>query len=227
MDNIKEKISTKQRVLENAIHLFAVKGYTETSIRELALFVGVKESSIYNHFPSKSAILEFILNEYAEQISSFGQYKLSLLEKNPTAEGILSCMTLIFPEGLEEYYKEELCVILQEQYRNPIVRKFMSEHIINDTEKVFESIISKLKELRIINSDTNSDFWTKTHSSLIYTFSSRFLLGIGDDSPDFSGLDLIGMLRNLYSLMLKTCSQKHNGDRRVASGDRRAISKTV
>lgn len=208
MDNNHSKISTKQRVLENAIHLFAEKGYTETTIRELALFVGVKESSIYNHFPSKNSILEFILNEYAEQISTFGQHKLSVLEENPTADGILSCMTLNFPEDRAEYFKEELCVILQEQYRNPIVRKFMSEKIIIDTEKVFGAIINKLKELNVISSNTEPEFWVKMHSSLIYYFSSRFLLGIGDNSPEFSGMGMVDLLRDLYSLMLKTCAKQ-------------------
>ena len=57
-DNEPEKISTRQKILDCAIDLFATKGYTETTVRELAAAVGVKEASIYNHFSSKNSILE-------------------------------------------------------------------------------------------------------------------------------------------------------------------------
>jgi hypothetical protein len=130
-----------------------------------------------------------------------------MLAENPTADGILSCLTLAFPEGMEEYYMEELCVILQEQHRNPIVRKFMSDQIILSAEQAFEAIIDKLKELNILRRDTKADIWIKTYSSIIYCFASRFLLGIGDNSPDFSGMSMSDMTRNMCNMMLKTCGK--------------------
>ena len=210
MENNPEKISTRQKILENAIHLFAIKGYTETTIRELAAAVGVKEGSLYNHFPSKNAILERILEEYA-QISSnlFVESKLDTLQdtlkNNPTANSILSCLRLSFPAGKEKYYIKQLCVILQEQYRNPLVRKFMTEEYLMGTENASRTVIDKLKELNVLRQDTNTDYWAKTHSSLMYAFSSRMLLGIGDQSPDFSGMGLRELLWNMYDSMLKTC----------------------
>jgi AcrR family transcriptional regulator len=207
LDNIQKKTPTKQRILDSAIHLFAIKGYTETSMRVLAEYVGVKEASIYNHFPSKNAILDCILDEYIHFThSNYNRDNMSKLADNPTVDGMLSCMTLSFPEGKEEYFLNELCVILQEQYRNPTVRKFITEHFIIATEKVVENIMNKLKELNVIHPDSDTDFWVKMHSSLIYTFSSRFLLGIGDNSPDFLGKGMRDLLRDLYSLMFKTCA---------------------
>jgi AcrR family transcriptional regulator len=200
------KPSTRQKILESAIQLFAMKGYTETTIRELAAAVGIKEASLYNHFPSKSAILDYILEEYAQIASpNFIQERLVTLKDNPSAEGILSCMRLIFPEGKEEYYFKELCVIIQEQHRNPVVRKFMSEEIILSTEQVVRVIIDKLKECGHLRPDTDGDFWIKAHSSLLYAFASRALLGIGDSSSNFSGMGMVEMLQQLFDLMLKTC----------------------
>jgi AcrR family transcriptional regulator len=198
-----KKVSTREKILESAVHLFAIKGYTETTIREIAAVVGVKEASIYNHFPSKKAILEYILEDYASQ--DYERRSLSTLKKNPTAEGILSCMALNFPEGMVEYYLKELYVILQEQHRNPIVRDFVTEKIILGGEKYFETIINKLKEYNIIRQDTNPDFWLKVHSSLLYTFASRTLLGIGDGEPNFSGLGMLDLLRGMCEMLLETC----------------------
>ena len=204
-----EKIPTKQKILDCAIDLFALKGYTETTIREIAAAVGLKEASIYNHFLSKSAILEYALEEYT-QISStdYIRDKISALRDNPSAESIVSCLRIVFPEGKEEYYVKRLFVILQEQHRNPIVRKFVTEEIIFSTEQVIRTIIDKLKEFDIIRPDTNPDFWIKMHSSLIYTFASRALLGIGDAAPGFTGMGMSDLLLNMYDLLLKTCAAR-------------------
>jgi len=206
LSNSLEKTSTKQRILDSATRLFAMKGYTETTVRELAASVGVKEASIYNHFSSKSAILEYILEEYASLV--FEHEKLSTLADNPTAEGILSCLVLAFPEDKAEYCIQKLYVILQEQHRNPVVREFVSKRIIQSGEQYFEVIINKLKEYNIIRQDTDPDFWIKMHSSLLYSYASRMLLGIGDNSPDYSGMNMFELMRELCNLMLKTCGTR-------------------
>ncbi len=43
--------------------MFSVKGYDAVSIRQIASAVGIKESSIYNHFKSKQDILNKIIDE--------------------------------------------------------------------------------------------------------------------------------------------------------------------
>ena len=198
--------STRQKLLNNAIQMFAARGFTETSVRELAAAAGVKESSIYNHFPSKNAILECILEEQAQIAKDlFERDKLAALEDNPTADGILSCLRLAFPKGKEEYYLKQLYVILQEQHRNPLVREFVSEKLILGTEDALRTVICKLKEFNKLRPDTDPDFWVKTHSSLIYAFASRMLLGIGDQEPDFSGPGMEELLRIMYSMMLEVC----------------------
>lgn len=57
---------TGERIFNAAIELFAEKGFHATSMREIARAVGIKESSLYNHFPGKNAILEAILRYYEE-----------------------------------------------------------------------------------------------------------------------------------------------------------------
>lgn len=60
------KKNTKDRIFEAAVDLFSAKGYNGTSMRTLAKEVGIKESSLYNHFPGKDSILEAILEYYME-----------------------------------------------------------------------------------------------------------------------------------------------------------------
>ena len=206
MESAPKKITTKQKILNCAVDLFSIKGYTETTIREIATGVGFKEASLYNHFPSKNAILEHILEEYSIVTRPFpDSSKILALKDNPTPDGILACLLVVFPEGMEEFYLKRLFVILQEQHRNPTVRKFVSENIIHSTENVILAIIDKLKEFGIIRPDTDPDFWVKVHSSLLYSFANRSLLGIGDNVPGFSGKGMSDLLRDLYGKMLKEC----------------------
>ena len=63
-------LSTRERILAEALGLFAESGYGGASMRELARRVGIRESSLYNHFPGKAAILEAIVSEHGPASSA-------------------------------------------------------------------------------------------------------------------------------------------------------------
>ena len=46
-------MTTKEKIVETALELFSQRGYGGVSIRDIAREVGIRESSIYNHFPGK------------------------------------------------------------------------------------------------------------------------------------------------------------------------------
>ena len=52
---------TAQRILDEAERLFAERGYRGTSLREVAAAVGIRNPSVYNHFRSKAALYEAVL----------------------------------------------------------------------------------------------------------------------------------------------------------------------
>ena len=70
MNHLEELTGTKKKILEVAIELFSRKGYSDVSVRELTKEVGIKESSLYNHFKSKEAILEMIYLLFQQQNAS-------------------------------------------------------------------------------------------------------------------------------------------------------------
>ena len=209
MANLIQGSATKQKILDCAAALFAEKGYTETTIRELTTAVGLKNSaSLYNHFQSKNAILEHMLEDYTQfNIDVFGEKNILLtLRDDPTADGILSCLTTTFPPDRMEYYLKVLCVLLQEQLRNPVVRKYMSEQIILRSELHLKIIFEALKTLGVIRQDADPDYWAKITSCLFYSFATRSMLGIGDSAPDFTGMGMQEMLHNTFNLMLEACA---------------------
>jgi AcrR family transcriptional regulator len=79
--------STRERILAEALNLFAESGYGGASMRELARRVGVRESSLYNHFAGKAAILEAIVSEHgpASSASRLEEPRYRQLRKQPAA----------------------------------------------------------------------------------------------------------------------------------------------
>ena len=61
--------STADRILDAAEDLFAEKGYSATSLGEVADRVGIRSPSLYNHFKNKEslyrAVLERLLTDFA------------------------------------------------------------------------------------------------------------------------------------------------------------------
>ena len=76
----------KTLILDTAKDLFAEKGYSGTSMRDLAQRVGVEPPSIYFHFTSKEAILWQIC---LEKVQYFQQVMRSLEGSNDDAEQMM------------------------------------------------------------------------------------------------------------------------------------------
>ncbi len=54
-------MNTKSRILDAAEALFAERGLAGTAVRDIASEVGLNPASLYNHFPSKLALYEAVL----------------------------------------------------------------------------------------------------------------------------------------------------------------------
>ncbi len=54
-------VSTKERIFQKALELFAAKGYDAVSVRDITRALNLNEASLYNHYKNKSALLHVIL----------------------------------------------------------------------------------------------------------------------------------------------------------------------
>lgn len=55
-------MDTKERIVWEALCLFSQRGYGAVSVREIARAVGIRESSLYNHFAGKREIFDGIVD---------------------------------------------------------------------------------------------------------------------------------------------------------------------
>ena len=61
---------TKQLILEAALELFSTRGFDATSTGQIADAVGIRKSSLYNHFRSKEDILDTLIEVLTEEYHS-------------------------------------------------------------------------------------------------------------------------------------------------------------
>jgi TetR/AcrR family transcriptional regulator len=62
--------STSDRILDAAEDLFAEKGYSATSLGDVADRVGIRSPSLYNHFKNKEALYEAVLERLLSVFSA-------------------------------------------------------------------------------------------------------------------------------------------------------------
>ncbi|GGG49493.1 TetR/AcrR family transcriptional regulator [Hymenobacter glacieicola] len=79
------KTNKRQLILEEAAKLFKQKGFSGTSMRDLAGEVGIEAASMYNHIKSKDEILELICfrvsSTYISQLAEIEATEAPFVEK--------------------------------------------------------------------------------------------------------------------------------------------------
>lgn len=146
-------MNTRENIIEESLNLFAIKGYDSVSIRDIAKNVGIKGSSIYNHFKSKDEIFNSIVSKYSAYIES--SFKLlaenSLLkvnEGNITDEIFLQESMKVFDFLLKDYYSVKLRKILTiEQYKHEsssqLFNKLFIDDVLENQKNLFIYLINK------------------------------------------------------------------------------------
>ncbi|MBU3877244.1 TetR/AcrR family transcriptional regulator [Faecalicatena sp. AGMB00832] len=65
----KEPEERKQEIIETAMRLFHEKGYEKTSIADIAKAIGVAQGLCYRYFPSKEALFDCTIDQYAQVLA--------------------------------------------------------------------------------------------------------------------------------------------------------------
>jgi len=86
--------STRKRILNAAIHIFAEKGYHDTRVDEIVEISGTSKGAVYFHFPSKQDIFLGLVDEFAQILEN--RIKNVIREEtggvNKVNAALLACM---------------------------------------------------------------------------------------------------------------------------------------
>lgn len=62
-------MSTKERILNEALRLFSEKGYSDVYVGDIAEAVGIKAPSLYKHFKGKQEIFDSCVDKFYERMT--------------------------------------------------------------------------------------------------------------------------------------------------------------
>lgn len=66
-------MTTKERIIDEALTLFSTKGFKGTSVKNIADAVGIKDASLYKHYKSKQEILDTIVETMGKHIEEMSE----------------------------------------------------------------------------------------------------------------------------------------------------------
>lgn len=145
------EMTTKERILNEALASFAENGYNGTNLRDLAAQLGLSKSALYRHYASKEDIWNALIEQMQEHYKAhFGS--IEHLPPVPNSCGELASLAM----GMVNFtiHDERIILtrkmLLMEQFRDPRARDLATEHFLLGTKRIFAEIFRQTIERDIL-----------------------------------------------------------------------------
>lgn len=199
-------MNTKEKILSVALTLFSTKGYKAVSVRHIASDVGIKASSLYNHFENKQEILDELIEKNTKYIEDFLKDAMDLdslivsrkhnRKKQCDIDFIDTTLKIVkfFIENDNVIKFRKLLTI--EQFNNPTLSALYKKIFISDILEYESKLFSYLM-------DKNLLIRNDPYILALQFFSPIFLLLYNDDKvtlEDYSTVEKhIFQFKDIYS----------------------------
>lgn len=203
---------TKHKIIENALELFALRGYDAVSVGDIAKSVGIKAPSLYNHFPSKQAIFDAIVEDTARQYEA-DTGKINIHVQNAAQD--ISVFTGITEDVLFEKLRQIFEYSLHnktvsrfrrmmtiEQFRSPELAELYSERYVERLIAYHSGIFRALIATgEIADGDTEA-------LAMMYVAPVLALIGMCDRQPEREG-ECLEKLKDHVCLFFRMVHRKN------------------
>jgi len=141
--------STKQKLFYAGLYLFAKKGYANVGIRELCRMVSIKESSFYNHYPSKKTLFEAIIryfDEASNQVVMTDVEIHALIEQGDVRVFFVENMKRFTAITSNVLYHTALQIVLTESFLHPMAADMAKNNLYYLRRDYTEQVLAGLME---------------------------------------------------------------------------------
>lgn len=164
-----EEKSTKERILEEALRLFAKNGYLGTSMNDIARQLGVTKAALYKHYTSKQEILDSIVNRMDSLDYERGKkYEMPQGDSETVIRGYREADTdkikqitkVQFLHWTEEEFSN--CfrkMLMLEQYRDETMAALFRKYLVSGPVSYMETIFKGLTEKKADARQLALDFY--------------------------------------------------------------------
>lgn len=190
-------MTTKNKILDAAEHLFAIHGFNGTSLREITSQAEVNLAAVNYHFGSKKELIKAVMSRYMNELSPRLEAALQEVceaEKKPTLEDVFSAFVepLLWLNEYKENGTSNFLQLLGRGYTDSqgFLRWFLTTQYPEVISNFVKAIYKAYPELT-----AEEVFWRLhfTMGTLVFTMSSSdALLDIAkadfDKDIDISGI---------------------------------------
>ncbi|SIO28517.1 TetR/AcrR family transcriptional regulator [Fibrobacter sp. UWB11] len=147
-------MSTKEKILETALTMFAKNGYNGTSMEQIAQDVGIKAPSLYKHFKGKEDILNSLIDiAEARYEENFGSDKKIGKLPESIDEFLRSTTERIRFTINDPIIRKMRIFLVQEQFRSERLAKITTRHQMDGIQKMYQKIIGNLMNKGLFQKD--------------------------------------------------------------------------
>lgn len=179
-------MTTKQKILNEALTLFSEKGYSAVYVGDIAAAVGIKAPSLYKHFKSKQEIFDSCVEVFSERMEQIrnelrlpGTTRADISYQTADTGKIIDIAIGLFMFYLKDDVAAKFRKMLMiERYHNPELNKLFEELFIIGAVKHEEKIFSDLIEAKIIREENPHIVALRFYTPIFY------LLQKYDTHPD-------------------------------------------
>lgn len=169
-------MTTKQKILNEALTLFSEKGYSAVYVGDIADAVGIKAPSLYKHYKSKQEIFDScveVFSERMEQVRSKLQLpdtpKADINYQTASMETITEIAINLFVFYLQDDVAAKFRKMLMiERYHNPELNAIFEDLFIDGAVRYEEKIFSDLIEAKIIKKENPHIIALRFYTTIFY-----------------------------------------------------------
>jgi AcrR family transcriptional regulator len=169
------KEQARERIIETALHVFAEKGYHETTMEDVADRLGVSEGTIYLYFKSKKELFKAISEPGEHQVA---EVISSAIESEDPVKSFFELATKVYEQY--EPISGLIVELLAEASRDASLRKILRDDFDMDRETM-RKFLMELRKRGKIDADADVDSISMAFVALFYGYAISRLLGVGKE----------------------------------------------
>ena len=147
-------MSTKERILDAALTLFAENGYDGTSVEQIANIVGIKAPSLYKHYKGKEDILNALIDSAETWYEEMFGFENNIGEVPQSREEFIKVtMERISFTMRDPIIRKTRILLVQEQFRNERISEATTRHQLDGIQRMYAKIIKGMMDEGIVKSD--------------------------------------------------------------------------
>ena len=147
-------MSTKERILDAALTLFAENGYDGTSVEQIAKAVGIKAPSLYKHYKGKEDILNALIDSAEVRYEEmFGSERNIGKIPESREEFIKVTMGRISFTMRDPIIRKTRMFLVQEQFRNQRTSEVTTRHQLDGIQGMFAKILKGMVDKGLVKED--------------------------------------------------------------------------